>query len=60
MRAVCVCGMDLAVNLKKKDLSTFDSLYFHLLLLAVLQVNALQVLELEFLSHVSDACGESS
>jgi len=60
MCAVCVCGVDLAIDLEQKDLSTLDTLDFNLLLLTVLQVNAGQVLELEFLSHVSDTCGESS
>ena len=59
MCAVGVHGMYLILVLKEEHLSTFNALNLTLLLLTILEVYACQALELEFGSHVADACGES-
>lgn len=58
MCAIGVHGVQLVLDLDKQHLATFDALDFCFLLLPILQINAGQVLELEFGRHVADASGE--
>ena len=60
MCTVCVQSVDFVVVLHKDDLAALNTLYLYLLLLAILELDARQALELELGSHSSDRDGESS
>jgi hypothetical protein len=49
--AVGTHGVNLAIDLGQKDLSTLDAINLNLLLLTVFEVNARKALELVFGSH---------
>jgi len=54
MRAVCVHGVNLSIDLDEKDLASLEAFYFGFLLLTILQVDLGKILELELGSHCSD------
>jgi hypothetical protein len=53
MRAVGACSMDFFANLDKQDLAAFYTLNFNLLLLAILEIERANALQLEFGNHSS-------
>ena len=51
MRTICVQSMYLVLELDEENLASFDSLHLSFDLVAIIQVELGQVLELELLSH---------
>jgi hypothetical protein len=58
MRALGRCGMDLVLHLQQQDLAALYTLNLDFLLLAVLQLEGRDVLELELLRHGSESRAE--
>jgi hypothetical protein len=60
MRASGRGSVDLVLGLQQQHLATLYTFYLDFLLLAVLQLQGCDILELEFLRHGSDCCTECS